>query len=98
MCRTWNRFVTMDDTRVNKQIFLNDYYSNIETWSSDFFYVCFTLGFEQYYENLLEIDLKCFKEKLDIFAQEKCLESVNSKPKLRTYKKYKTKLSQRIMY
>ncbi len=92
LCRTWNRFVTMDDTRINKQIFLNDYYANIETWCSSFYYVCYTLGFEHYYENLLEIDLNCFKEKLDIFAQEKWLESVHSKPKLRTYVKYKTKL------
>ncbi len=54
--------------------------------------MCYTLGFEHYYENLLEIDLTDFQQKLDIFAQEKWLESVYSKPKLRTYRKYKTEL------
>ena len=92
LCRTWNRFVRMDDSRINKQIFQNDYHANLETWCSSFCYVCYTLGFEQYYENLLEIDLTVFQEKLDIFVQEKWLESVRSKPKLRTYVKFKTKL------
>ena len=67
-------------------------YSSIKSETYSFYYVCFTLHFEQYYENLLEIDLNCFIEKLDIFAQEQGLESVNSKQKLQTYKKYKTKL------
>ncbi len=64
-------------------------YSSIKSETYSFYYVCFTLHFEQYYENLLEIDLNCFIEKLDIFAQEQGLESVNSKQKLQTYKKYK---------
>ena len=34
MCRTWNRFVKMEDGRINKQIFLKDYHSDIETWCS----------------------------------------------------------------
>ncbi len=49
-------------------------------------------GLEQNYENLQEIDLAAFQEKLDIFAQGKWFESVQSKPKLRTYVKFKTKL------
>ncbi len=92
LCRTWNRFVNMDNSRINKQIFLNDYCANLETWCSSFQYVCYTLGFEHNYENLLGIDLTAFKEKLDIFVQEKWLESVRSKPKLRTYVKFKTNL------
>ncbi len=92
MCRTWNRFVKMDDHRINKQIFLKDYYSDIETWCSSFFYICYTLGFEENYNNLSEIDPNVFTNKLDIYAEEKWLESVNSKPKLRTYKMFKSKL------
>ena len=82
----------MDDSRINKQIFLNDYYANVESWCSSFYYVCNTLGFEENYDNLCEIDICKFKEKLDIFAQDKWLEIVHSKPKLRTYQKFKTKL------
>ncbi len=92
LCRTWNRFINMDDSRINKQIFLNDYYANVESWCSSFYYVCNTLGFEENYDNLCEIDICKFKEKLDIFAQDKWLEIVHSKPKLRTYQKFKTKL------
>ncbi len=92
MCRTWNRFVSMEDTRVNKQIFLNDYYSDVETWCSDFLYICYVLKLEESYENLQEIDLDTFQAKLYDYAQEKWFETVNSTPKLRTYKIFKTKL------
>ncbi len=84
MCRTWNRFVSMEDTQVNKQIFLNDYYSDIETWCFDFFYICYVLKLEESYENIQEIDLDTFQAKLYDYAQEKWFETVNSKPKLRT--------------
>ena len=92
MCRTWNRFVNMDESRINKQIFLKDYYSNIETWCSSFYYICYTLDFVESYNNLVVIDLDAFKAKLDLYAQEKWLETVQSKPKLRTYKTFKSKL------
>ena len=92
MCRTWNRFINMDDRRINKQIFLNDYYSNIDTWCASFYYICCSLDLEENYNQLKEIDLVTFKNKLENFAQEKWLETVNSKPKLRTYKTFKSKL------
>ncbi len=92
MCRTWNRFVTMEETRINKQIFLNDYYSSVETWCSDFYSICYVLKCEESYENLREIDLDTFQARLYEYAQEKWFETVNSKPKLRTYRIFKTKL------
>ncbi len=92
MCRTWNRYINMDDRRINKQIFLNDYYSNTNTWCASFYYICYNLDLEESYNQLKEIDLNVFKDKLDTFAQDKWLESVQSKPKLRTYKTFKFKL------
>ncbi len=92
MCRTWNRFIKMDDARINKQIFLKDYHSSIDTWCSGFYYICYVLGFEESYNNLVEIDLNLLRDNLDIYVQEKWLESVNSKPKLRTYKTFKSEL------
>ena len=44
------------------------------------------------YNNLLPIDLDDFKAKLETNAQEKWLETVESKPKLRTYKTHKSEL------
>ncbi len=38
------------------------------------------------------IELDLFKAKLEVYAQEKWLETVQSKPKLRTYKTYKSEL------
>ena len=92
MCRTWNRFVDMDNARINKQIFLQDFHSDIESWCSNFYYICHTLDFMESYNNLLAIDLDLFKAKLELYAQEKWLETVQSKPKLRTYKTYKSEL------
>ena len=77
---------------INKQIFLNDFYSDIETWCSSFYYICHELDFVDNYNNLQPIDLGSFKAKLEIFAQEKWLETVQSKPKLRTYKIFKSRL------
>ena len=71
MCRTWNRFIKMEDMRINKQIFLKDYYSEVETWCSDFYYVCYMLKFEDCYDNLQEIDLDLFKVRLNDYAQGK---------------------------
>ncbi len=92
MCRTWNRFINMDNSRINKQIFLNDFYSDIETWCSSFYHICHMLDFVDSYNNLQPIDLDSFKAKLETYAQEKWLETVQSKPKLRTYKIFKSKL------
>ena len=33
MCRTWNRFVEMEDDQVNKQIFIQDYTADTPNWS-----------------------------------------------------------------
>ncbi len=82
----------MDDRRLNKQIFLHDYHSNTETWCASFYYICCNLDLEENYNSLTEIDIASFKLKLDNFVQEKWLESVQSKPKLRTYKMFKCKL------
>ncbi len=80
MCRTWNRFVEMDNARINKQIFLQDFYSDVESLCSSFYYICHTLEFVESYNSLLPIDLDDFKAKLEIYAQEKWLETVESKP------------------
>ncbi len=71
MCRTWNRFLSMDDDRVNKQIFIQDYTSNVQNWCKDFQTVCASLDLNESFENLCPIDLDLFKVKLNDYASEK---------------------------
>ena len=92
MCRTWNRFIEMDDDRVNKQIFIRDYTANTPNWSKDFQTVCSLLDFNDAFVNMSVIDLDLFKERLKLHVSEKWKTSVLSKPKLRTYQLYKKDL------
>ena len=84
MCRTWNRFLAMEDDRVNKQIFIQDYTSNVLNWCKDFQTVCTSLEFNDAFDNLSPIDLDLFRTVLNDFASGKWKMSVLSKPKLRT--------------
>ena len=92
MCRTWNRFVNMDESRLNKQIFLIDYYANTFNWCTEFYEICCMLDLEDHYENMQLIDTDIFEERMHSHAEEKWKEWVLSKPKLRTYKIFKHKL------
>ena len=93
MCRMWNRFLAMEDNRINKQIFIQDYTSDIMNWCKDFQTVCTSLELNDAFENLCPIDLDLFRTKLNDYAVEKWKISVLSKPKLRTYRLFKTDLA-----
>ncbi len=92
MCRTWNRFIKMEDDRVNKQIFIQDYTANTPNWSKDFQTVCSMLDFNESFVNMSAIDLDLFKDRLKLYVSDKWKTSVLSKPKLRTYQLYKKEL------
>ncbi len=82
MCRTWNRFVQMDDGRLNKQVFLSNYYANTQNWCTDFYEICTLLDFDNFYEDLQVIDTDLFEQRLKLHAEEKWKAWVESKPKL----------------
>ncbi len=92
MCRSWNRFLNMDDERINKQIFLQDYSSDISSWCTDFHNICIHLELTDKFENLEPIDLDLFRTRLNSLAAERWRQSVLSKPKLRTYRLFKQEL------
>ncbi len=96
MCRTYNRFVEMDESRLNKKVFLSDYYANSCNWCTDFYEICCLLELENLYENLQLIDTDIFEKRLKLHAEEKWRAWVQSKPKLRTYKLFKHKLEPEI--
>ncbi len=90
MCRTWNQYIDMDDSRLNKQIFLYDYSSNADTWCTDFHDVCIKLDLVDNFVNLRHIDPTVFHTQLELYARENWSLTVESKPKLRTYKLFKS--------
>ena len=61
----------MEDDRINKQIFIQDYTSDVMNWCKDFQTVCTSLEFNDAFENLCPIDLDLFRTKLNDFATEK---------------------------
>ncbi len=72
---------------------MQDYTSNVVNWCKDFQTVCANLDFNDSFENLYPIDLELFRTRLNDFAAEKWRISVLSKPKLRTYRLFKTDLA-----
>ncbi len=92
MCRTWNRFIERDDDRMNKQIFLQAYSSDISSLYTGFHSICINLDLTENFENLQVIDFALIGNRLFSFAAEKWKESVLSKPKLRNYKLFKHEL------
>ncbi len=62
-------------------------------WCKDFQTVCTSLEFNDAFDNLSPIDLDLFRTALNDFASRKWKMSVLSKPKLRTYRLFKTDLA-----
>ncbi len=86
-------FIEMDDDRINKQIFIQDYTTNTPNWSKDFQTVCSLLDFDEAFVNICAIELDASKTKFDSYVCEKWRTSIMSKPKLRTYQLFKTELT-----
>ena len=71
---------------------LEKIYYAVMSHTKDFQTVCTSLEFNDAFENLSPIDLDLFRTKLNDFASEKWKISVLAKPKLRTYRLFKTDL------
>ena len=80
----------MDDSRLNKQIFLFDYSSNADTWCTDFHDFCIQLDLVDDSMNLRVINYDVFLDEImESYAIENWKLTVESKPKLRTYRLFK---------
>ncbi len=93
LCWTWNRYIDMDNDRLNKKIFMADYYSDTVSWCTVFYEICINLDLQEQYENLEPIDLDIFRKKLEQHAENQWKITMLSKPKLRTYKLFKSSLT-----
>ena len=83
----------MDEDRINKAIFLADFYANSVNWCTNSYSICSLLDFEDKYDSLEPIDLNEFSKKMETYAENQWKLNVQSKPKLMTYKLFTTTLA-----
>ena len=88
--RLFNRFLKMDDNRLNKKVFLRDKSICKDNWSSSFKNLLLDLDMEHYWTGNRQIPLEIVKSRItERFARDwrhHCL----TKDKLRTYRLFKT--------
>jgi len=92
MLRFWNRLISMDDNRIAKHIFLWDYNICNNNWSYELKNIFNELHLD-HFENLSLCNIEMAKASIWEKMQQDWLNDVNAKPKLRTYKLYKTELA-----
>ena len=85
----WNKLIKMDDTRLTKHVFNYDHNKCLRNWSSDIKYVCNLLNINDVYDRKLCCDMSVVENGLHLVNSEQWMNDVNSKPKLRTYKRFK---------
>ncbi len=87
--RMWNRFVSMNNDRLTKQVFLWDKQINKRNWSNDVFHIISDIGQELVFVNNDIVNLTFAKENLfNQYKEQWKVQSINM-PKLRTYITYK---------
>ena len=87
--RLWNRILNMNSERLTKKIFLSDYGSN-SGWCQESKLLFETLDMKDIFENLHLCDINLATVNLRGNFETKWKIEVNKKPKLRTYKIFKT--------
>ena len=87
--RLWNQILNMNSERLTKKIFLADYGSN-SGWCQELKLLFETLDMKDIYENFHLCDINLAMVKLRENFETKRKIKVNNKPKLRTYKTFKT--------
>ena len=93
MCRYWNRMIRMDDERLVKKIFNNDYLACDKNWCSDIRDVFIKLDMGDMYHQKRVCIMQEVKLKLMNLNKQEWELEVSNKPKLRTYTLFKTELS-----
>ena len=90
MLRYWNRLTTLPDDRITRTVFVYDIEKGGK-WSQSIKRILREIDQVQLFENKVQIDLKEAKELLMENFKLSWEKLVTKKPKLRTYKQFKTK-------
>ena len=85
-----NRLVNMSDNRISKIVFDADYHNlSPHSWSSEIKYIMTELQLLNNFNNKSAVDLNCAKLNAYSIHSESWIQTVQSSPKLRTYKLFK---------
>ena len=88
--RLWNRLVIMDDDRLTKKVFLWDKSICNNNWTNDIVTIINRLDLSHTsFERNTILDLEIVKSRLSVLNRKMWENELTSKPKLRTYRKFK---------
>ena len=93
MLRLWNRLIHMPNDRLTKQVFLAEYHCPNPWWSGGIREVLSLIDKDSLYLDLEKCNLDNCGELLMKVAEKECLAIIEIKPKLRTFKTFKTDCS-----
>ena len=88
MLRFWNRLINMEDNRLTKQIFEDEYLNN-GFWCTKIYEILKEIDSGQVYENKTTCDIKICENKLQENYVKLWEKQILKKPKLRSYIKWK---------
>ena len=93
--RLWNRLIALNDERLTKHIFVNDFYlamSNFENWCTNVWRIFKAVDEENLFYNREPCDINVISKKLMNIQEENWQRGLLMKPKLRFYRLFKTVL------
>lgn len=90
VAKLWNRFIGMNPDRLTKQIFWFDVEVTNGSWASSLAEILERCDMHECFDSRSEIDMHHFKNKIIEQMNTEWHQNVLSKPKLRTYMKFKT--------
>jgi hypothetical protein len=97
ICKLWNRLINMDDSRLNKRVFIWDKNLCTKNWSSEIFEIFRKGNMTDTFQNTCHCDIKVLQNVLFTSLKQEWLQNLpvnydrnsESKPKLRTYITFK---------
>ena len=93
MLRYWNRLIIMDSNRITKRVFESDYNNpRMNTWCSEIKSIMSDLQLSTHYNSKSTVDLHSARVQLFNAHIARWAQSLQSSPKLRTYRLFKDTL------
>lgn len=89
MFRLWNRLIKCDENRIVKKIFLWDYSQVNGSWTYEFVQICHLFDIDTVFQSLSLVNIKRVIEVAKVLQNTEWKANVTTKPKLRTYVKFK---------
>jgi hypothetical protein len=90
--RLWNRLNSLDNDRITKIVYVNDYQLagiNVKNWCNNVKRIFVAIGKEEVYLNQDQCDLNSIYNKFLLLQEEEWKTALTQKPKLRFYRQFK---------